>query len=50
MYRENKPCPLAAMFFDESWQLEQHWWRVTKEIFLPSNIEIGPLVSDKKIF
>ena len=44
------PRPLAAMFFDESWQLEQSWWRVTKATFLPSYIEIGPLVSDKMIF
>ena len=44
------PCPLAAMFFDKSWRLKQSWQRVTKETFLPSDIEIGPLVSDKKIF
>ena len=25
IYRENKPHPLAALFFDESWQLEQSW-------------------------
>ena len=25
IYRENKPCPLAAMFFDESLLLEQSW-------------------------
>ena len=50
MYRENKPHPLAAMFFDKSWGLEQSWKRVTKETFLPSYTEIGPLVSHKKIF
>ena len=44
------PHPLVAMLFDESWQPEQPWKRVTKETFLPSYIEIGPLVSDKKIF
>ena len=44
-----KPYPLTAMFFDESWQLEQPWQRVTKETFLPGYIEIGPVVSDKKI-
>ena len=37
------------MFFDESWQLEQPWLRVTKETFLLGYIEIGPVVSDKKI-
>ena len=36
-----KPHPLAAMFFDKSWLLET---------FLPSYNEIGPVVSDKKIF
>ena len=25
IYRENKPRPLAAMFFDESKWLEQSW-------------------------
>ena len=52
LYRENKPCPLAAMFFDESrlHVLEQSWYRVTMETFLPSYNEIGPVVSDKKIF
>ena len=44
------PTPLAAIFFDESWWLEQPWKRVTKDTFLPSYIEIGPSVSDKKIF
>ena len=44
------PLPLAAMFFDKSKRLEQSWLRVTKETFLPSDTEIGPLVSDKKIF
>ena len=39
-----------AMFFDESWQLEQTWYRVTKGTFLPSYIEISSVVSDKKIF
>ena len=47
---EKKPCPLAAMFFDESGLLEQSWKRVTKETFLPNYIEIGPVVSDEKIF
>ena len=46
----NKPHPLAAIFFDESWWLEQHWKRVTKDTFLPSYIEIGPFVYGKKIF
>ena len=50
MYRENKPRPLAAMFFDESWRLEQSWEKVIKETFLPCYIEIGPVISDKKIF
>ena len=35
------------MFFDESRLLEQSWYRVTMEIFLPSYNEIGPVVSDK---
>ena len=38
------------MFFDESWLLEQSWLKVTKEIFLPSNIEISLVDSDKKNF
>ena len=50
LYRENKPCPLAAMFFDESKCLEQSWYRITKGTFLQNYIEIGPVVSDKKIF
>ena len=50
IYRENKPHSLAAMFFDKSHLLEQSWYRVTKETCLPSYIEIGPVVSDKKIF
>ena len=25
IYRENKPRPLAAMFFDKSWRLGQSW-------------------------
>ena len=41
---------LAAMFFAESWLLEQSWHRVTKATFLPSNIEIGQVVSEKKNF
>ena len=52
LYMENKPHPLAAMVFDKSRLLEQSWWRVTKETFLPSYNEIGPAVSDKifKVF
>ena len=38
------------MFFDESRLLEQSWYRVIMETFLPSYNEIGPVVSDKKIF
>ena len=45
-----KPYALTAMFFDESWQLEQTWLRVTKGTFLLSYIEICSVVSDKKIF
>ena len=48
-YIATEPYPLMAMFFDESWQLEQAWWRVTKGTFLPSYIEICSVVSDKKI-
>ena len=47
---ENKLHLLAAMFFDKSLFREQSWYRVTKETFLPSYIEIGPVVSDKKSF
>ena len=50
IYRANKPCPLAAMFFDKSKWLEQSWYRITKGIFLQNYIAIGPVVSDKKIF
>ena len=35
------------MLFDESRLLEQSWFRVTMETFLPSYNEIGPVVSDK---
>ena len=49
LYRESKPRPLAAMFFDESKWLEQSWL-ITKGTFLQNYIEIGPVVSDKKIF
>ena len=47
---ENKPRPLAAMFFDESKWLEQSCKRITKGTFLQNNMEISPVVSDKKIF
>ena len=47
---ENKPRPLAAMFFDVSWGLEQSWYRVTKATFLPSYNELDPTVSYEKIF
>ena len=50
IYRENKPRPLAAKFFDESKWLEQSCKRITKETFLQNYIEISPVVSDKKIF
>ena len=39
-----------AMFFDESKWLELSSSRITKETFLQNYIEIGPVVSDKKIF
>ena len=38
------------MFFEESRLLEQSCKRVNKETFLPSYNELGPVVSDKKIF
>ena len=41
---------MAAMFFDESKWLEQSCWRIIKGTFLQNYIEIGPVVSDKKIF
>ena len=47
---ENKPRPLASMFFDESKWLEQSCNRITKGTFLQNYIEIGLVVSDKKIF
>ena len=47
---EKKPRPLAAMFFDESKWLEQSWWRIIKGTFPQNYIEIGSVVSDKKIF
>ena len=47
---ENKPRPLAATIFDESKWFEQSWLRITKGTFLQNNIEIGLVVSDKKIF
>ena len=50
LYREYKPSPLAAMFFDESKRLEQSCNRITKETFLQNYIETGPVVSDEKIF
>ena len=50
IYRENKPRPPAAMFFDESKRLEQSWKRITKGTFLQNYIETGPVVSDEKIF
>ena len=50
IYRENKPRPLAAIFFNELSWLEQSWLRVSKGTFLPSYTEISPVVSDKKIF
>ena len=50
IYRKNKPRPLAAMFFDKSKWLEQSSLRITKGTFLQNYIEIGPVVSDKKIF
>ena len=50
IYREDKPCPLVAMVFDESKWLEQSWKSITKGTFLQHYIEIGPVVSDKKIF
>ena len=50
IYSENKPRPLAAMFFDESKWLEQSWYRITKGTFLQNYMEILPVVLDKKIF
>ena len=50
IYSENKHRPLAAMFFYESTWLEQSWYRITKGTFLQNYMEIGPMVSDKKIF
>ena len=50
IYRENKPRPLTAMFFDKSKWLEQSWYRITKGTFLQNYIAIRSAVSDKKIF
>ena len=49
MYVENKPNPLAAMFFDKS------WWRIIlveshQRNILQNFIDIRRVVSDKKIF
>ena len=48
MYRENKPRPLAAVFFffDESKWLEQSWKRITKGTFLQNYTEFCPVVSE----
>ena len=48
IYREIKPRPLAAMFFDESKWLEKSRKMITKGTFLPNYIEIGPVVLDKR--
>ena len=50
IYRENKPRPLAAMFFDKSKRLEQSWYRITNGTFLQNYVAIDPVVSDKMIF
>ena len=44
------PAPLAAMFFDKSKWLEKSCNKITKGTFLQNHMEIGPVVSDKKIF
>ena len=41
---------MAAMFSDESKWLEQSWLKITKGTFLQNYIEIGPVVSDQKVF
>ena len=41
---------MAAMFFNESKWLEQYCNRITKGTFLQNYMEIGSVVSDKKIF
>ena len=41
---------MAAMFFDQSKWLEQYWKRIIKGPFLQNYMEIGPVVSEKKIF
>ena len=41
--------PWNPCFFDKSQWLEQSWWSVTKVTFLMNYIEIGTMVSDKKI-
>ena len=50
IYKDNKPRPLEAMFLDESCLHEQSRYRVTKATFLPNNIGISQMVSDKKTF
>ena len=50
LYRENKPRPLAALFFYESKWLEQSWYRITKGTFMQNYIAVGRVVSDKMIF
>ena len=41
---------MAAMFFDQSKWLEQYWKRIIKGTFLQNYMEIGLVVSEKKIF
>ena len=39
IYRENKPRPLVAMFFDKSKWLKQSWYRITKGTFLQNTLQ-----------
>ena len=48
--RESKPLPLGSQMF---WQIITHWTGLVEghqRNISPNYIEIGPLVSDKKIF
>ena len=53
-YRENKPRPLAAMFFDESKRLEHFFVEISKsnsltfvQLILDLNISVGEFIQSK---
>ena len=50
LYRGNKPRPLVAMFFLLFFLTNHDSLKIYKGTFLPSYMEISPVVSDKKIY